>query len=205
LVVVIPSASDPKVIRANIARAKARRDAALTEFEAASRELQWWREGLAMFDPVTAAAEELEEDADARIQQLIPDGFETPDPTMRQIILFAFRGDPRGDWSVNRIYDMAVTHGWIDPEAKDQAKRITDMAALMAQDEVLERVDRGVYRLPQPLAAALSRALRPITDYHLAGRHGLPVPERPSFRSSRDRLRRKHANASDIRTSDPTD
>lgn len=196
---------DPELIRANIERAKARRDAALAEFEAASRELQWWREGLVMFDPGAGAAEELEEEADRRIRELVPEGFDTPDPTIRQVILFAFRGDPHGEWSVNRIYDMAVTHGWIDPTAKDQAKRITDMAGLMAQDQLLERVDRGVYRLPQPLAAALSRVLRPITDYGLAARHGLPVPDRPLLQSSRNRLRRGRANASDIRTSDSTE
>jgi len=179
---------DPQLIRENIARAKARRDAALAEFEAASRELEWWRAGLAMFDPEAAEAEELEEDADARIRQIIPNGFETPDPTVRQIILFAMRGDPYGDWSVDRIYDMGVTHRWIDPDAKDQGKRITDMASLMTQDGLLERVDRGIYRLPAPLGAALSRALRPITDYRLAARHGLPVPDPPSSASARERM-----------------
>jgi hypothetical protein len=158
-----------------------------------------------MFDPEAAEAEEVEEDADARIRQVLPDGFETPDPTVRQIILFAMRGDPNGDWSVNRLHDMAVTHGWIDPDAKDQGKRITDMAALMVQDGLLERVDRGVYRLPAPLGAALSRALRPITDYQLAARHGLPVPDRPSFAPSRERTRPRLTKASDVRTSDATE
>lgn len=196
---------DPQLIRDNIARAKARRDAALAEFEAASRELQWWRDGLAMFDPEAAQVEQVEEDADARIRQIIPDGFETPDPTVRQMILFAMRGDPYGDWSVTRIHDMLMTHGWVGAAAKDQGKRITDMASLMVQEEVLERVDRGVYRLPQPLGAALSRALRPITDYQLAGRHGLPVPDRPSYASARQRMRHRLTNASDLRTSEPTE
>jgi hypothetical protein len=34
--------------------------------------------------------------------------------------------------------------------------------------------DRGLYQPPDALAAALSRALRPITDYRVAARHGLP-------------------------------
>jgi len=196
---------DPQIIRENIARAKTRRDAALAEFEAASREIDWWRQGLEMFDPEAAAAERVEEDADARIKQLIPEGFETPNRTVRQMILFAMRADPYGDWSVERLYNMMVTHRWIDPAAKDQSKRITDMAALMVQDELLERAERGVYRLPQSLAAALSRALRPITDYQLAGSQGLPVPDRPSLRPARERSRRRQANASDIRTSDSTE
>lgn len=199
------SGPDPQLIRDNIARAKARRDAALTEFEAASRELEWWRDGLAMFDPEAAETEEVEEDADARIRQIIPNGFETPDPTVRQMILFAMRADPYADWSVSRIHQMLSTHRWIDPDAKDMSKRITDMAALMTQDELLERVERGVYRLREPLAAALSRALRPITDYGLAGSQGLPVPDRPSYPSSRQRMRNRLTRASDVRTSDPTE
>jgi hypothetical protein len=192
---------DPQLIRENISRAKDRRDAALAELETASRELQWWRDGLAMFDPEGAAAEEVEEVADARIRQIIPDGFETPEPSLRQMILFALRADPHGDWPVNRIYDMLVTHRWLDPDAKDQGKRITDMASLMVNDELLERAGRGVYRLPGPLAAALSRALRPITDYGLAASQGLPVPDRPSYVSTRQRMRSRPTNASDIRTS----
>lgn len=193
---------DPKFIRENIGRAKARRDAALAEYEAASRELEWLRQGLAMFDPAAAAVEEIEEDADARIRRLIPAGFDTPDPTVRQMILFAMRADPLGDWSVDRLYNMCVTHGWIDPAATETSKRITDMAALMAREGLLERADRGVYRLPQPLGGALSRALRPITDYQLAGSRRMSVPDRPPVRA---RMRRRQANASDIRTSDTTE
>jgi len=92
------------------------------------------------------------------------------------------RANPRGEWPVNRIYDMLVTHGWIDPAAKDQGKRITDMASLMVSDDLLERAGRGVYRLPEPLAATLSRALHPITDYQLAGNQGFPVPSPLSLR-----------------------
>lgn len=191
------------MIRENIARAKARRDAALVELEAASREIEWWRQGLALFDPEAAAAEQTEEDADATIREIIPNGFETPEPTLRQMILFAMRAEPRGEWPVSRIHDMLVTHGWVDPNAKDQAKRITDMASLMVGDDLLERAGRGIYRLPVPLAAALSRALHPITDYALAARQGLPVPDRPSYAPSRERARGRRATASDVRTSQP--
>jgi len=196
---------DPQVIRENIARAKARRDAALAEFEAASRELDWWRQVLEMFDPEAAVAEKSEEEAKARIRQLIPEGFETRDPTVRQMILFSMRADPHGDWSVERLYNMMVTHRWIDPATKDATRRITDMAALMTKDGFLERAERGVYRLPEPLAAALSRALHPITDYQLAGSLGLPVPDRQSLRPGRERTRRRQANASDVRTSETTE
>lgn len=196
---------DPQIIRENIARAKARRDAALLEVEAASRELDWWRQGLEMFDPEAAVAEGVEEHADARIKQLIPEGFETHDPTVRQLILFAMRADPYGDWSVERLHNMMVTHRWVDAAGKEHSKRITDMAALMVRGGLLERAERGVYRLPQPLGAALARALRPITDYQLAGSRGLPVPDRPAIPSGRQRARRRQANASDIRTSEPTE
>lgn len=192
---------DPQLIRENIERARARRDAALAELEAASRELQWWRAGQEMFDPEGATTARAEEAADATIKELIPQGFETPDPTLRQTVLLAMRADPRGDWPVNRIYDMLVTHGWVDPDAKDRGKRITDMAALMVQDELLERAGRGIYRLPAPLAGSLERALRPITDYRLAGSLGVPVPDRPAIVSGRERARRRATRASDSRTS----
>ena len=195
------SGPDPQVIQENIARAKARRDAALLELEAATRELDWWREGLAMFDPQAAEAETDEERADARIRQLIPDGFDTPNPSVRQMILFAMRADPYGEWSIPRISDVIVMHRWADPNAEDLLKRITDMTAAMARDELLTRIGRGVYRLPELLGGALSRALRPITDYSVAARHGLPVPERPVYPPSRQRLKGHRTTASDIRTS----
>jgi hypothetical protein len=188
---------DPRTIAENIARAKERRDAALIELEAATKELQWWRAGLAMFDPGSAAAEHAEERADAQIRDVIPEGFGTMNPSIRQLILFAMRAEPHGDWPIARIFDVLVMHGWLHPDDEAQVKRITDMTALMARENLLLRADRGVYRLPDDLAAALSRALRPITDYRIAARHGMPVPERPVVRA---RAAGRRATASDIRT-----
>lgn len=139
------SRPDPQQIRLNIERATARRDAALVELEAASRELLWWRAGQEMFDPEGAMAAGAEEAADATIKEILPQGLDTPEPTLRQTMLLAMRADPHGDWPTSRIHEMLVMHGWIDPDAKDQSKRITDMAALMAQDELLERPSRGIY------------------------------------------------------------
>jgi hypothetical protein len=191
--------ADPRVIRENIERAKMRRDAAQLELDAAIRELQWWRDGLAMFDPASAAAEQAEERADMEIRRLIPDGF-TRNPTTRQLILFAIRAQPSGEWPIARIFDVAVMHGWIEAEDEEQLKRITDMTALMARDGLLTRVGRGVYKLHDDFVGALSRALHPITDYRLAARHGMPVPQRPPIRP---RAVGRRARASDIRTSQP--
>lgn len=189
--------TDPQAIRQNIERAKQRRDAAQAELDAAVRELQWWRDGLAMFDPGSAAAEQAEEQADLDIRRLVPNGF-TRNPTTRQLILFALRAEPRGDWPIARIFDVAAMHGWIEADDQEQLKRITDMTALMAREGLLVRAGRGVYKLRDDLVGALSRALHPITDYRRAGRMGMPVPQRPALRS---RSVGRRAKASDIRTS----
>jgi len=192
---------DSETIHGNIARAKARRDSALVELEAATRELQWWREGLSLFDPDASAAERTEEqDADAQILELIPEGFGTQNPTTRQLILFAMRADLQGEWPIARIFDVLVMHGWLRSEEEEHVKRITDMTALMARDQLLVRVGRGVYKLPEDLASALARYLHPITDYRMAARHGLPIPPRPPIRP---RATGRRATASDIRTSQP--
>ena len=86
--------ADPQTIRENIERAKQRRDAAQLELDEAVRELQWWRDGLAMFDPAGAGAEQAEELADMEIRRLVPGGF-TRSPTTRQLILFAILGAAR--------------------------------------------------------------------------------------------------------------
>lgn len=194
-----PIDADPQTIRANIESAKQRRDAAQVELDAAVRELQWWRDGLAMFDPEGAAAEQAEELADMEIRRLVPDGF-TRRPTTRQLILFAIRAEPAGEWPIARIFDVAAIHRWIDADDQEQLKRVTDMTALMAREGLLVRTGRGVYKLRDDLIGALSRALHPITDYRAAGRLGMPVPQRPPLRP---RSLGRRATASDIRTSQP--
>lgn len=176
-----PVDTDPQAIRENLERAKQRRDAAQLELDAAVRELQWWRDGLAMFDPAGAVAEQAEELADIEIRRLLPDGF-TNSPTTRQLILLAIRAEPAGEWPIARIFDVGVMHRWIAPEDKEQLKRITDMTALMAREGMLVRATRGVYKLREDLIGALSRALHPITDYRVAARRGMPVPETPPIR-----------------------
>jgi len=192
-----PPGADPSTIRENLARAEQRRDAALVELAAATRELAWWREGLAMFDPEAAAAEVAEELADAEILQIVPDGY-ARNPTTRQIVIQAIRAEPAGEWPIARIFDLAVMHGWLAAEDKEQIKRITDMTALMAREGVLTRAGRGVYRLREDLIGALSRTLHPITDYRTAGRYRLPVPPRPALRP---RGVGRRATSSDIKTS----
>jgi hypothetical protein len=194
-----PIDANPQTIRENIERAKQRRDAAQLELDEAVRELQWWRDGLAMFDPAGAAAEQSEALADLEIRRLVPDGF-TRSPTTRQLILFAIRAEPAGEWPIARIFDVAVMHRWIDADDQEQLKRITDMTALMAREGLLVRTGRGVYRLRHDFVGALSRALHPITDYRVAARLGMPVPQRPPLRP---RSVGRRATASDIRGSQP--
>jgi hypothetical protein len=189
--------ADPSTIRENLQRAKQRREDALAELAAATRELEWWREGLAMFDPESAAAEAAEEMADAEIRQIVPDGY-ARNPTTRQIIVQAMRAEPAGEWPIARIFDLAVMHRWLAEDDQEQIKRITDMTALMTREGVLTRAGRGVYKLREDLVGALSRALHPITDYRAAARYGLPVPPRPPVRP---RGIGRRAISSDVRTS----
>jgi len=71
-----------------------------------------------------------EQDADAQILELIPEGFGTQNPTTRQLILFAMRADLQGEWPIARIFDVLVMHGWLRSEEEEHVKRITDMTAL---------------------------------------------------------------------------
>jgi len=187
--------ANPQTIRENIERAKQRRDAAQLELDEAVRELQWWRDGLAMFDPAGAVAEQAEELADMEIRRLVPNGF-TRSPTTRQLILFAIRAEPAGEWPIARIFDVAAMHRWIDADDQEQLKRITDMTALMAREGLLVRTDRGVYKLRNELIGALSRALHPITDYRGAARPGRRVRQRPP---PGPRSAGRRATSSDIR------
>jgi hypothetical protein len=170
---------DPEIIRANIQRARERRDRAMGELAAATDELNWWRAGQKMFDPEGAQESLGEEAADEIIRRLIPNGFETSEPTLRQAILLSMRAGPHTPWSVDELSAMMALNGWL-PMGPTSKKRISDMATVMVNDGLLLRPDRGVYQLPEILAAALERALHPITDYRMADQMGFSVPDHPS-------------------------
>jgi hypothetical protein len=166
---------DPELIKENIERARARRDAALTEYEAAKSELAWWLEGLKLADPGTAS-----DFAQAHATtELFPDPliFETGgQPTLRQAIVLTMQMHPAiNEWPINVLVARLHDRGWL-PDSDVATKRVSDMAGVMQKDGQLERTNRGVYRLAPPLAASLD-AKRRTTDYREAARLGFPVPE----------------------------
>ncbi len=168
---------DRETIRSNIERAQARRDAALAEYEAATAELKWWRAGQVLVEDDLAS--DPDRAADTLIAELIPKGFDTTQPSLRQALLLIMRSNPRKGWSIGDYKMMLALNNWL-PQRADVNKRIADMAAIMVSERLLERAGRGVYELPEALASALERALPPITDYTVAGDLGFPVPDHPA-------------------------
>jgi hypothetical protein len=163
---------DLKTLRANLARAQERRDRAAVEYEAASREVAWLREGLRLFGAET------EHDGDAMLRDVLPDGL--PDqPTLRQAIILVMRASPRTSWTTAEIANHLAMNGWT-PRQGDPLKRVSDMANVMINEGHLNRAGRGVYKLSELLAGALERALPRITDYRVAAGLGLSVPDHPA-------------------------
>jgi hypothetical protein len=206
---------DPEIIRANLALAQERFDRARAEYDAASRALSWWRQGMKLFgDDDEPEPREEDEDGppvltdamltgpefvgpreaagnpyemvtgdeiatgEAAVRDLLPEGFGTDRPTLRQAIMMVMRANTRTPWTVADLAMMLNLNGWL-PKG-DHTKRITDMAGVMVKEGHLRRTGRGVYRLSSPLAHALESALPPITDYRTAAADGLPVPDHPA-------------------------
>ena len=163
---------EPNTLRASLDRARERRDRAAVEFEAASREIEWLEQGLRLLDPRP------EGEGDAMLRGILPDGI--PDqPTLRQAVVLAMRANPHTEWSATEIARRLAMNGWT-PANGDPNKRVSDMASVMISDgQLLRTKTKGVYRLPEPLASALQRALPPTTDY----RHRPWAPTRPGAAS----------------------
>jgi hypothetical protein len=149
---------EPETLRASLDRARERRDRAAVEFEAASREIEWLEQGLRLLDPGP------EEDGDAMLRAILPDGV-PEQPTLRQAIVLAMRANPHTEWGATEIAQRLAMNGWT-PRSGEPNKRVSDMANVMIADGQLQRTKtKGIYRLVEPLASAVQRALPPITDY----------------------------------------
>lgn len=170
------SSLNPEALREGIARASERRDRAYAEYEAANRELEWLRAGLRL-----VGIDASEQEGDALLHDLLPDGALTRKPTLRQAIILVMRANPRSDWSTSDIAEALAMNGWL-PRHGEATKRVSDMANIMIKEGHLNRNGRGVYTLSVLLAEALRRAMPPITDYRVAAANGLPVPDHPAAR-----------------------
>jgi hypothetical protein len=175
---------DPKLLKANLARAEERVERAQAELLAAQREVVWLREGLKIHDAAEAGPDagsanggpESSKSVAARyVRKLLPDGVQTRRPTLRQAILIVMRAGVTSEWTVPDLAMMLRLNNWL-PRG-DYSKRISDMAGVMVTEGHLKRTGRGVYRVSPPLAMAMSQALPPITDYRRAAAEGLPVPD----------------------------
>ncbi len=167
---------DPDLIVANIEAARERKAQALTDYETASAELAWWLQGAELAG--VAVVREDDEPASAKVEELFPpaaafEGEKGAQPTLRQAIVAHFREHPTIAFPVGDLAVALLLRGWLAEEGAQ--KRVSDMASLMASDEQLQRVERGVYRLHPRLAVAFER--RPVTDYRRAAEMGLPVPQ----------------------------
>jgi hypothetical protein len=142
---------DPDLILAKVSEAEDRKARALAEYQAAVAELEWWKQGQRLFGVHTE-----DEGLDPSITELFPpaDAFSGGmQPTLRQAIVAVMRGQPGTHWRVSDLAGALMRAGWL-PEREDAAKRVSDMAGIMAGDGQLYRVARGVYALAPELAAA---------------------------------------------------
>lgn len=166
---------DPELILLNIDDARTRKERALADYEAASAELAWWLQGADLAG--IAVVREDDEPDSASIEELFPPAalFDTggAEPTLRQAIVAHLRENPMIPFPIASIAHALVLREWI-PDRRDTQKRVSDMASLMAGEDQLQRVDRGVYRLHPRLAVAFEQ--RPVTDYRRAAEMGMPVP-----------------------------
>lgn len=146
---------DPGTITERIREAKARRDRALAEYQAAVEELEWWRQGQRLF-----GEPEAEDQVDDDVAQLFPPAWAFADgtePTLRQAIVATMEKRPGRHWPVHDLVAALHRNDWL-PEREDSTKRVSDMAGIMVKDGQLERVSRGVYILAPEVAAALAAA-----------------------------------------------
>jgi hypothetical protein len=172
---------DPELLKSNLERAEERVKRAHVELLAAQREVVWLRDGLKIYDSMNA-----EQDPDALaagdgpesskavaaryVRNLLPDGLQTQNPTLRQAILLVMRASVMSDWTVADLAMMLKLNNWL-PRG-DYTKRISDMAGVMVTERHLKRTGRGVYRLSPPLAQAMNMVLPPIIDYRRAAAEG---------------------------------
>lgn len=148
----------PDMIRANLQKARETRDDAWRAYEEAVQQVEWWERGVKLFGGAT----EVEVSADARLGDLLPDGVPRR-PTLKQAILLIMRSNPNATWTVDQISAMLKMNGWLP--TSEPGKRISDMAGVMVNEALLDRMDRGAYALMPEIAVALTNRLPPITDY----------------------------------------
>jgi hypothetical protein len=142
-------------IAAQLAAAEAKKATALAEYEAASAQVTWLKEGLRIFDP---HAEPGDQDAEAIVTELFPEGDVFGDglePTLRQAMVVVMRERPGGQWTVTNLVQALQSRGWLPDNG---AKRVSDMAGEMARDKQVKRLGRGLYMLSPEVAAALETA-----------------------------------------------
>ncbi|MDE3069789.1 MAG: hypothetical protein KGJ43_03580, partial [Acidobacteriota bacterium] len=142
---------DPDTIAFSFRHASERKATALAEYEAASAELEWLRQGARLFGVALPADDEPDM---AAIQELFPPASAFSNgtkPTLRQAIMAFVRESPATPYTVQFITASLADLGWL-PQRDDAQKRVSDLAGIMAGDEQLERVERGVYKLHPKLA-----------------------------------------------------
>lgn len=168
-------ALDPDTVRRNLDAARRRRDELWAQYEEAIKAVEWWEQGAKLFGVVT----EPELSAQARLIELLPD---QPDgtrlqPTLKQAMLLIMRSNPFETWTVEQISLMLGLNNWL-PKSEPN-KRISDMAGVMVNEALLERIDRGTYRLVPEIAQALANRFPPVTDYSRVP-DDFPVPDHPA-------------------------
>jgi hypothetical protein len=152
---ITPDDLTPEGITVRLRAAEKRKAAALAEYEMASAEVTWLKEGLRIFDP---HAEPKEQDAEAIVTELFPDGAvfgNGLEPTLRQAMVIVMREYSGRQWTVSDLAQALESKGWLPDNG---AKRISDMAGEMVRDGQAKRPGRGLYMLSPEVAAALETA-----------------------------------------------
>jgi hypothetical protein len=90
----------------------------------------------------------------AELDELIPEPASNTKLTLRQAILAFLREAPHTPMTIPALAAALDKRGWL-PDRADAQKAVSDIAGVMAAEEQLERVGRGVYQLHPRLALAL--------------------------------------------------
>jgi hypothetical protein len=139
---------DPDSLAAGISAATARKAAAIAEYQAATAELDWLRQGARLFGL------EVPREGSSESDELAVDPANGKRPTLRQAILTFLAEAPDTPMTIPELAAALKARALL-PERADAQKAVSDMAASMAGEDQLERVGRGVYKLHPRLALAL--------------------------------------------------
>ncbi len=124
-------------VAAGVSAATTRKAAAIAEYEAATAELEWLQQGAMLLGL------DVPKDEASELDELAASHASGKRPTLRQAILTLATEAPDMQMTIPALAAALRARDWL-PDRADAQKGVSDMAAAMATDDLLERIGRGV-------------------------------------------------------------